>query len=125
MSAFIDWCGTLKVFVTSRMRSSPESKMADSTLRTRSDSTGRRGAWRGAGGRDILRVLQAGRRYAIYPIPPQPIGCFDQPAHKQALEYSVNLGIPHSCRNLYLDGIGCIFARDRRQHALLVTRQHG
>ena len=44
MSAFIDWRGILSISVTSRMRSAPESKIVESTFRTRSDSTGRRGS---------------------------------------------------------------------------------
>src|ERR1022692_5273395 len=48
MSAFIDLRGILSASVTSLMRSAPESRIVESTLRTRSDSTGRRGtaAWR-------------------------------------------------------------------------------
>jgi hypothetical protein len=42
--AFIDCCGMLNRFVTSMIRSSPESKITDNTLRMRSDPTGRRGA---------------------------------------------------------------------------------
>jgi hypothetical protein len=45
MRAFIDWGGKLNAFVTSLIRNSPESKITESTLRMRSDSTGRRSAW--------------------------------------------------------------------------------
>jgi hypothetical protein len=44
ISAFIDWCGICNVSVTSLILSAPESEIAESTLRTRSDSTGRRGS---------------------------------------------------------------------------------
>jgi hypothetical protein len=47
ISAFIDWRGRLKVFVTSMIRSSPESEIADRTLQIRSDSTSGRGACAG------------------------------------------------------------------------------
>ncbi len=43
MSAFIDLRGILSTSVTSLMRSAPESRIVESTLRTRSDSTGSRG----------------------------------------------------------------------------------
>jgi len=43
MSAFIDSRGILSTSVTSLMRNAPESRIVESTLRTRSDSTGRRG----------------------------------------------------------------------------------
>jgi hypothetical protein len=45
MRAFIDWGGRLNAFVTSLIRNSPESKINESTLRIRSDSTGMRSAW--------------------------------------------------------------------------------
>ena len=45
MRAFIDWGGKLNAFVTSLIRNSPDSKITESTLRMRSDSTGRRSAW--------------------------------------------------------------------------------
>jgi len=44
MSAFIDSRCILNIFVTSLIRSAPVSRIAESTLRTRSDSTGGRGA---------------------------------------------------------------------------------
>jgi hypothetical protein len=43
MSAFIDSRGIVRTFLTSLMRIAPESRIVESTLRTRSDSTGRRG----------------------------------------------------------------------------------
>ena len=42
MRAFIDWCGLYNEIATSLIRNGPESEIAESTLRTRSEWTGRR-----------------------------------------------------------------------------------
>src|SRR5215831_875590 len=70
-------------------------------------------------------MLQTGLCYAIHPVSSQSIGCFNQPADKQALKYPLNLSVRHPCCDPYLDRIGCILPRDHRQDAFLMAREHG
>jgi hypothetical protein len=117
-SAFIDWRGNVNISVTSLILSTPESEMAESTLRTRSDSTGCAVCIFNA-----LWMLQAGRGNAENLVPLQSLGCFDESADYQALKYLLHLVLRHVRREPYLCGIRYILSRDRRQHTFLVARQ--